>query len=96
VFGVNDPTTIGAYLAAKAANRSDFFFVSVDGSKDAVDFIKKDDMFGQTSAQHPKAQVVKAIELAKDLLAGKQVDRTVLIPVDSVSKDTLSSFTPEF
>jgi len=96
VFGVNDPTSIGAYLAAKAANRHEFFFVSVDGSKDAVELIKTDDMFAQTSAQHPKAQVVKAIELAKDLLAGKKVERTVLIPVDSVSKETLDSFTPEF
>jgi ribose transport system substrate-binding protein len=96
VFGVNDPTAIGAYLAAKAAKRDDFFFTSVDGSKDAVDLIKSDDMFGVTSAQHPKAQVVKAIELAKDLLAGKTIEKTVLIPVDSISKETLSSFTPEF
>lgn len=96
VFGVNDPTSIGAYLAAKAANRNDFFFVSVDGSQAAVDFIKKDETFGQTSQQHPKAEVVKAIELGKELIKGNKVEEKILIPVDSIHKDTLASFTAEF
>lgn len=96
VFGVNDPTTIGAYLAAKAANRDDFFFVSVDGSQAAVDIMKTDKMFAQTSQQHPKAQVVKAIELAKELLAGNQIEQKVLIPTESINSENLDTFKAEF
>lgn len=96
VFGVNDPTTIGAYLAAKAANRSDFFFVSVDGSQAAVDIMKTDEMFAQTSQQHPKAQVAKAIELTKRIINGEKVEEKVLIPTDSIHQGNLDQFVPEF
>jgi len=96
VFGVNDPTSIGAYLAAKAANRSDFFFVSVDGSQAAVDIMKTDEMFAQTSQQHPKAQVAKAIELTKLIINGEKVEEKVLIPTDSIHQGNLDQFVPEF
>ncbi|MBO1511840.1 substrate-binding domain-containing protein [Metabacillus bambusae] len=96
VYGVNDPTAIGGYLAAKAADRTELFFVGVDGSQDAIDFIKKDDMFGFTAAQHPEQEIVEAIKLAKDLLAGKEVKEEILVPVDPVSKDNVDTFKPEF
>jgi ribose transport system substrate-binding protein len=96
VFGVNDPTTIGAYLAAQSAGRDDFFFVSVDGSKEAVDFIKKDDQFAQTSQQFPSKEIEKAVAIAKKIVKGEEVEKEILIPVSSISDETIDTFVPEF
>jgi len=96
VYGVNDPTAIGGYLAAQAAERTELFFVGVDGSQAAIDFIKKDETFGFTAAQHPEQEIVEAIKLAKDILAGKEVEEEVLVPVDPVSKENVDEFEPEF
>src|SRR5690606_34636469 len=40
IFTINDPQAIGTALAARQANRSDFFIVSVDGSPDIEDALK--------------------------------------------------------
>ncbi|WP_226036081.1 substrate-binding domain-containing protein [Aquibacillus saliphilus] len=96
VYGVNDPTAIGAYLAAKAADRTELFFVGVDGSQAAVDFIKEDDVFGFTAAQHPEQEIVEAIQLTKDLLAGEEIEEEILVPVDPVSNENANEFEPEF
>ncbi|SUX76217.1 D-ribose transporter subunit RbsB [Citrobacter freundii] len=42
VFAINDPTAIGADLAAKQAQRSEFFIVGVDGSPDAEEALKRE------------------------------------------------------
>ena len=39
-FAINDPTGVGAELAAKQAKRSEFFIVGVDGAPEAKDAIK--------------------------------------------------------
>lgn len=95
-FGVNDPTAIGAYLAAKSANRNELFFVGVDGSQAAVDILKKDNTFGETSAQHPDQEIVKAIELGKQLMEGKKLNSKTpyLVPVDPITKDNADKYTP--
>lgn len=41
VFAINDPTAIGADLAAKQAQRNEFFIVGVDGSPDAEEALKR-------------------------------------------------------
>lgn len=97
VFGVNDPTSIGGYLAAKSAGRTDIFFSSVDGSEAAVEFIKEEsDMFGFTAAQHPEQEVVEAIKLAKKIIKGEEVPEETLVPVDPVSDENVDEFEPEF
>lgn len=96
VFGVNDPTAIGAYLAAKSSKRNEIFFVGVDGSQAAVDIIKSDNTFGETSAQHPDQEIVKAVELGKQLMQGKKLDsaKPYLVPVDPITKDNADQYTP--
>jgi ribose transport system substrate-binding protein len=42
VFAINDPTAIGADLAAKQAQRSEFFIVGVDGSPDGEEALKRE------------------------------------------------------
>ncbi len=41
VFAINDPTAIGADLAAKQAQRHEFFIVGVDGSPDGEEALKR-------------------------------------------------------
>ena len=43
VFAINDPTAIGCDLAAKQAQRKDFFIVGVDGAPDVVPSLKDKD-----------------------------------------------------
>ena len=41
VFAINDPSGVGADLAANQAKRDDFFIVGVDGAPEAIAFIDK-------------------------------------------------------
>lgn len=52
VFAINDPTAIGADLAAKQAQRNEFFIMGVDGSPDGEEALKlSDSLFRGTPAQ---------------------------------------------
>ena len=54
VFAINDPTGIGCDLAAKQAQRNEFFIVGVDGSPDGATTLKsKGSLFEATPAQDP-------------------------------------------
>ena len=54
VFAINDPTAIGCDLAAKQAQRKEFFIVGVDGSPDIVPFLKDPvSLIAATAAQDP-------------------------------------------
>jgi ribose transport system substrate-binding protein len=94
VFGVNDPTSLGAYLAAKDANRNNLFIVSVDGSKEAVNDIKQGGIFAETTAQYPGTEVDDAVKLAQELRAGKKIPKQVLVPVTPITKSNANSYTP--
>ena len=56
VFAINDPTGIGCDLAAKQANRSEFFIVGVDGSPDAVAALKSK---GKLIRGHPRPRSLR-------------------------------------
>ena len=52
VFAINDPTATGADLAARQAQRTEFFITGVDGAPVAVEALKdKDSLFLATAAQ---------------------------------------------
>jgi len=54
VFSINDPASIGCDLAAKQAQRKDFFIASVDGAPDVVPYLKdKDSLIACSAAQPP-------------------------------------------
>ena len=72
VFAINDPTAIGADLAAKQAQRSEFFIVGVDGSPDGEEALKRENsLFVATPAQDPQVMAAKAVEIGYDILQGK-------------------------
>ncbi|MBE8808670.1 substrate-binding domain-containing protein, partial [Klebsiella pneumoniae] len=94
VFAINDPTAIGADLAAKQAQRSEFFIVGVDGSPDGEEALKrKNSLFVATPAQDPQVMAAKAVEIGYDILQGKPAPTApVLIPVTMIDKNNVSSY----
>ncbi|HWL18484.1 MAG TPA: ABC transporter substrate-binding protein [Bradyrhizobium sp.] len=94
VFAINDPTGIGADLAAKQAQRNEFFVVGVDGAPDAEVALKqKNSLFAATAAQDPLVMAERAVEVGYGLMGGKKpaTDPT-LIPVKLVTRETIGEY----
>jgi ribose transport system substrate-binding protein len=94
VFAINDPTGIGAELAAKQAQRDEFFIVGVDGAPEAVDALKNEDsLFVATAAQDPFQMAVTAVEVGNDILQGNPPpESTVLVPVELITRDNIDQY----
>jgi ribose transport system substrate-binding protein len=94
VFAINDPTAIGCDLAAKQAQRKDFFIVGVDGAPDVVPSLKdKDSLIAASAAQDPYAMAGKAVEIGYDIMNGKKpAQELTLIPVDLITKDNVDQY----
>ncbi|WP_413721668.1 ABC transporter substrate-binding protein [Sodalis sp. RH24] len=94
VFAINDPTAIGADLAAKQAQRKEFFIVGVDGSPDGEEALKRENsLFVATPAQDPQVMAAKAVEIGYDILQGKPAPKDpVLIPVKMIDRNNVGSY----
>lgn len=94
VFAINDPTGIGAELAAKQAKRSELFIVGVDGAPEAKTAIEAyDGLFVATAAQDPYTMAFRAVEVGNDILQGKKpTSSTILIPVKLVTRENVKSY----
>ncbi|MBV9129276.1 MAG: ABC transporter substrate-binding protein [Verrucomicrobia bacterium] len=94
VFAINDPTAIGCDLAAKQAQRKDFFIVGVDGAPDVVPSLKdKDSLIAASAAQDPYTMAGKAVEIGYDIMNGKKpAQELTLIPVDLITKDNVDQY----
>ncbi|RCJ22978.1 transcriptional regulator [Nostoc minutum NIES-26] len=93
VFAINDPSGVGAELAAIQAQRKDFFIVGVDGAPEAIKAIaNKDGIYAATATQNPRGMAAKAVEVGNDILHGKKLSNsTILIPVKLITKDNVST-----
>jgi ribose transport system substrate-binding protein len=94
VFSINDPSGIGAELAAKQAKRDEFFIVSVDGAPEAKQAIEDPkSLFVATAAQDPLGMTQKAVQVGNDILHGKRpANPNILIPVKLITRDNVSSY----
>jgi ribose transport system substrate-binding protein len=94
IFGVNDPSALGATLAAQQAGKSDIVITGVDGSPEAVkEMSSASSMFKATSAQNPNLLGSTALDMAVQLRAGETLDNdTVLVPSSIVTSETLSTY----
>jgi ribose transport system substrate-binding protein len=94
VFAINDPTGIGCDLAAKQANRNEFFIVGVDGSPDAVAALKsKGSLFEATPAQDPYAMAQKAVEVGVGVMKGNKPEKDlILIPTKLITRDNVNEY----
>ncbi|RCJ33949.1 transcriptional regulator [Nostoc punctiforme NIES-2108] len=93
VFAINDPSGVGAELAANQAQRKDFFIVGVDGAPEAITAIaNKDGIYAATATQNPRGMAEKAVQVGNDILNGKKPSSsTILIPVKLITKDNVST-----
>jgi ribose transport system substrate-binding protein len=94
VFAINDPSATGCDLAAKQAERKDFFIVSVDGAPEVVPFLKDPtSLIAATAAQDPYAMAEKAVAIGYDIMNGKKpAQELTLIPVELITKDNVSQY----
>src|SRR5271169_6303370 len=94
VFAINDPTAIGCDLAAKQAQRKDFFIVGVDGAPDIVPSLKDpSSLIAASAAQDPYKMSGKAVEIGYDIMNGKKPEQELtLIPVDLITKENVDQY----
>jgi ribose transport system substrate-binding protein len=91
VFAINDPTAIGCDLAAKQAQRKEFFIVGVDGSPDIVPFLKDPgSLIAATAAQDPYLMAQEAVAIGYKIVQAKH-DLT-LIPVGLITKENVARY----
>jgi ribose transport system substrate-binding protein len=94
VFAINDPTAIGCDLAAKQAQRKEFFIVGVDGSPDIVPALKDpNNLVAATAAQDPYLMAEKAVEVGYDIMQGKKPkEELILIRVGLITKENVARY----
>ncbi|MCM3676391.1 MULTISPECIES: ABC transporter substrate-binding protein [Peribacillus] len=93
IFAINDPEALGVKIAQEQAEREkEFFIVGVDGAPEAVEALKENKSFTATSAQHPDEMMKKALEIGKDVLDGKKVDKLVKVPVELVTQENVNNY----
>jgi ribose transport system substrate-binding protein len=70
VFTINDQEAIGADLAARQLNHTDFLITSVEGAPDIVESLKQpDSLIEASSSQDPYAMAHRHVPSANKLLA---------------------------
>jgi ribose transport system substrate-binding protein len=94
VFTINDQEAIGAELAAKQLNRTDFFITSVDGAPDIQDALKQPGgLIEASSSQDPYAMAQKAVEIGYAILQGKPpAEKVTLIPTELITRDNVDQY----
>jgi ribose transport system substrate-binding protein len=96
IFGINDPTALGALLAAEDAGFTNLVIVGVDGSPDAVTELEKSDsMFFGTATQDPGAMALEGLIAGKTLFSGGSLSETdILLDSKFVNRQNLGEYTP--
>lgn len=94
IFGINDPSALGATLAVEQADRSGIQITGVDGAPEAVTELQKEESpFIGTSAQDPGRLALEGLEIAQQIADGKEPEDTeMLIPTKLITADNVDSY----
>lgn len=95
IFGMNDPSALGAVLAVEQAGKNEQIIVTgVDGSPVAVDELKRENSpFIGTATQNPGKMVTEAVRIAQEMVAGNiPAETTILIPSELVTRDNVEEY----
>lgn len=87
----NDEMAIGAILALKQAKKSGVRVAGVDGTPDALEFIRKGDL-ALSVFQDAKGQGEGAVQTAVQLVKGEKVESNVLIPYQLITQANYQQF----
>jgi ribose transport system substrate-binding protein len=93
VFAINDPSGVGADLAANQAKRDDFFIVGVDGAPEAIEAIASEDsVYAATATQDPRGMAKTAVQVGNKVLQGQKLEsKDILIPVKLITKKNVDT-----
>lgn len=94
VFAINDPTAIGAQLAARQLGRSEFIITGVDGAPDIEEALKDPNALIKASAsQDPYVMAGQALQMGYEMFQGKTPENpTVLLEPQLITADTLGDY----
>ncbi|MET0438977.1 MAG: ABC transporter substrate-binding protein [Devosia sp.] len=95
IFGMNDPSALGAVLAVEQAGKSSQIKVTgVDGSPEAVQELNREGSpFIGTATQNPGEMVRQAVKAAVTITEGQALTETnVLIPSVLVTRDNVAEY----
>lgn len=93
VFGINDPTALGALAAAETAGRqNEMFILGVDAAPNAVEAILKGKALVATSAQFPGEIGRQGVQIAAKVLKGQKVPAEIKVKVELITKDNAAGF----
>jgi len=94
VFAINDPTAIGAQLAAKQLNRSEFIITAVDGAPDIEkELASSSSLIKASASQDPYVMAGKSLQMANEVLAGKKpAEPVVLLDPKLITADNLKDY----
>jgi ribose transport system substrate-binding protein len=94
IFGINDPTALGALLAAKDAKFKSLVIVGVDGAPSAVaELSKRSSMFKGSASQDPRAMVKAVLAAAQKVVdGGTWPDKGILLPSEFITKAKLKTY----
>ena len=86
LFAQNDEMALGALRALQAAGLKDVVVVGFDATSDAVAAVKAGAL-AATVQQKPDLMGKMAVDTAKQLIDGKQVPKSIPVPLTLVTKD---------
>lgn len=94
IFGMNDPSALGAVLAVDQAKRTNIKVTGVDGSPEAVAELQRaGSPFIGSATQNPAEMVRRAVTVAQDIVAGKApTEKTILIESVLVTRDNVGQY----
>jgi ribose transport system substrate-binding protein len=95
IFGMNDPSALGAVLAVEQAGKTDQIIVTgVDGSPEGVAELEREGSpFIGTATQNPGKMVEEAVRIAQEMVAGNAPeDDTILIESVLVTRETVAEY----
>jgi ribose transport system substrate-binding protein len=91
VFPINDPGALGCISAIESAGRlGQVTVVTVDGSREGAAAVLTGKLYS-TSAQFPREIGRIAAEKAYEHLAGKPVEKNIVVPVKLITKENATS-----
>lgn len=93
VFAINDPSGVGADLAANQAKRDDFFIVGVDGAPEAIEAIASEDsIYAATATQDPRGMAETAVRVGNKVRQGEKLEsKDILIPVKLITEENVDT-----
>ncbi|GGH44322.1 substrate-binding domain-containing protein [Frigidibacter albus] len=94
VFAINDPTAIGAQLAARQLGRSEFIITGVDGAPDIEEALKDPEALIKASAsQDPYVMAGQSLEMAYEFFQGNvPAEDTILLEPQLITSDNLAEY----